>query len=141
MKETDIDIGSAIAAGELFNQIILGGRGRVYHFRNYSPIDLGIKVFLNSKEYIYLLEHKHRSNNRQRYPTIWLSLSKYHFLVSLPLNSIPVFIVTWADVVGAINLNRITPIRTTINRRRRGNRPIDSDEILVEFDVNDFKIL
>ena len=139
--ETDKDIAVALAAGELFNKRFLNGSGKLYHFQRYSPIDLAIRYYHHGSVYNYLLEHKNRSVSRFHYSTIWLSLQKYHFLTFLPLNSIPIFIVTWTDCVGVINLNNIRPVRTTIDHRRRGNRAIDTDEILVEFDVHDFTIL
>lgn len=133
VHEKSQDVTIALKSAQLFNEKVIEGKGVVYHFKKFSPIDIGIKA-----DKVYLIEHKRRNHNFGDYPTIWLSLSKYHTLTSMPINVVPIFIVTWNDFMGYINLNKVEPVSARIDRRVAGDREDDYKELIVEFDINDF---
>lgn len=149
--ETDSDINNAIIAAEQINNIYLRGTGIVHHFKKASPIDIGISykgklVYpLSITEYSYgrytiLIEHKQRSHRYGKYPTIWLSLSKYDMMTRVPNNTIVLFMVTWLNATGFINTAITKPLKINIDKRTKDNRPDDSAEPIVEFNIIDFTL-
>lgn len=87
---------------------------------------------------VFYIEHKKRNHPVGYYSTVWLSGDKYDRLKSISNHNVVLFLVTWNDARGYINLRKVYPEKVSYKRRNSGNERKDWTERIVEFKISSF---
>lgn len=82
---------------------------------------------------VFIAELKSRTNPRDKYPTVFLSLHKWWALTNagMGMGVTPVFVVRWSDAIGYITLREVDPRHNRMaGRPQRAGAPNDTELII-----------